>query len=229
MALIELTPNVVLGTLAAIVSAKVAWEFLFSPLKVFPGPFLSRYTDGWRAYLATLGDVDRKHLKWHRQWGTAVRVGPSTISLSDPELIKVIYTSKNAWRKVNIPQPARVSSLRCVELTFEGQSDMYRVNDVVLDGKRIQNIFNTQDKAFHTKYSKPLGGLWTLSKVLDFEPLIDETLRELVQKLNEEYVDKNAVCMIDDWISYCKSIIESSETLTDRSSYMGCHGQCQLG
>lgn len=61
-------------------------------------------------------------------------------------------------------------------------------------------------------------------KVFDFELLIDEMLCELVQKLNEEYVDKNVVCMIDDWIFYCKLIIELSEILIDCLSYMGCYG-----
>lgn len=65
-------------------------------------------------------------------------------------------------------------------------------------------MFNTQDKAFHDKHTKPIGGFWTLSKVLEVEPLVDETLRDFVSKLKQEFVETDRVCMMDDWISYCK-------------------------
>ncbi|KAI6779237.1 uncharacterized protein J7T54_007764 [Emericellopsis cladophorae] len=126
------------------------------------------------------GDVDRKHLAWHHKWGSAVRVGPNAISLNDPDLIKTLYGTKNPWRK----------------------SDMYRPNDVVVNGARIQNIFNTQDKKFHAKYARPIGGFWTLSKVLELEPLFDETIRLLVSRLNDGFAEKRAVCMMDNWLAY---------------------------
>jgi hypothetical protein len=52
-------------------------------------------------------------------------------------------------------------------------------------------------RQFHDKHTKPIGGFWTLSKVLEVEPLVDETLREFVRKLNQEFVEKDAICMID--------------------------------
>ncbi|KAL2211773.1 cytochrome P450 [Sarocladium strictum] len=180
MASITATTATAIGSIAAVIFAKIVWELFLSPLRAFPGPFLARFTDAWRAYLATTGAFDRHQINWHRQWGSTVRIGPKTISLSDPDLIKVVYASKNAWRK----------------------TDMYRPNDIVLNGQRISNMFNTQDKAFHDKHTKPIGGFWTLSKVLEAEPLVDETLREFVRKLNQEFVEKDAVCMMDDWISY---------------------------
>ncbi|KAH8174458.1 cytochrome p450 domain-containing protein [Sarocladium implicatum] len=172
--------SILVGTVAAIVAAKLAYELFFSPLSAFPGPFVSKITDGWRAYLATRGKVDQNQLAWHRRWGTAVRVGPNTISLNDPDLIKTVYASKNAWRK----------------------SDMYRPNDIVVNGKRMSNIFSTQDKAFHAKYTKPIIGFWSMSKVLELEPLLDETLKLFVEKLQSEFVDEGKVCMLENWLSY---------------------------
>lgn len=84
------------------VIVKLIWRAFFSPLGTFPGPFASKFTDTWRAFLTTRGNVDAVTRGWHRKWGQAVRIGPNTISLSDTKLIKEVYasTTKNAWKKV---------------------------------------------------------------------------------------------------------------------------------
>lgn len=83
---------------------------------------------------------------------------------------------------------------------------MYRVNDVVVNGQKIQNIFNTQDLGFHTKYTKPIGGFWTMTKVLELEPTMDETIAMFVRKLDYKFAQasrKGSVCMMDKWLTYC--------------------------
>lgn len=83
--------------------ARVTWELLFSPLRAFPGPFISKFTDVWRAAWSAEGDIDATHVKWHRKYDrTAVRIGPNTISIGDPNLIRTIYSTKEPWIKVNI-------------------------------------------------------------------------------------------------------------------------------
>jgi hypothetical protein len=54
----------------------------------------------YRSGLTHMGHVDYHKRRWHQKWGLAVRVGPNAISISDPDMIKVIYTTKNPWRKV---------------------------------------------------------------------------------------------------------------------------------
>lgn len=47
-----------------------------------------------------------------------------------------------------------------------------------------------------------------MTKVLDYEPLIDETLDKFVNKLAAKFVDgANAgkTCPIDEWLGYCMS------------------------
>ncbi|KAG6017458.1 hypothetical protein E4U43_001143 [Claviceps pusilla] len=172
-------------TLLVVVAA--ARELFFSPLRAFRGPVVARFTNFWRAFLTALGNVDSTTRGWHQKWGDAVRIGPNAISLSDPSLIKVVYasTSKNAWKK----------------------GDMYRVNDVVVNGQRISNIFNTQNEAFHTKFTRPIGGFWSLSKILEMEPLMDETIWTFTNKLGTAFADATSgaepsLCMMDDWLTY---------------------------
>lgn len=85
--------------LCSIVS-KIAWELFFSPLRHFPGPVAAKFTNIYRAFTVYLGAMDETQRNWHRDYGVAVRIGPKTISLSDPSLIGTIYATKNAWLKV---------------------------------------------------------------------------------------------------------------------------------
>lgn len=73
---------------------------------------------------------------------------------------------------------------------------------------RLSNIFNTQDNVWHDKYMKPIRGLWTMTKVLEMESLIDETLSKFTTKLGAKFADgSNAgkICMMDEWLAYCKN------------------------
>ena len=92
----------VLGASAFLVVARWVWQFFFSPLKVFPGPFPARFTNVWRAIETYRGHVDNTHVQLHRKYGSAVRIGPNCISLGDPNLIRTIYATKNPWVKVSV-------------------------------------------------------------------------------------------------------------------------------
>jgi hypothetical protein len=93
----------------AFVIARILYEFFISPLRRIPGPGLSKFTDAYRAHLTSKGHLDGHMREWHRRWGSAVRVGPNTVSISDPDLIRVIYTTRNPWRKVIPPLSCPVS------------------------------------------------------------------------------------------------------------------------
>lgn len=84
---------------------------------------------------------------------------------------------------------------------------MYRPNDVLLNGQRMSNIFNTQDESWHNKYLRPIRNLWTLNKVLEYEPLVDETLNRFLAKIDTQFVEGSKVCPMDEWLGYCRHII----------------------
>lgn len=80
---------------------------------------------------------------------------------------------------------------------------MYKPNDALIEGKRMSNIFNSRDPLWHEKYVKPIRSLWTMTRVLDIEPLVDETLEMFIKKLSANFVDGLNTCMVDDWLAYC--------------------------
>ncbi|KAJ5673992.1 hypothetical protein N7462_009431, partial [Penicillium macrosclerotiorum] len=172
-----------LATLGLMVLTKLVYDIFFSPLRAIPGPILAKVTNVWRAVHTYHGRVELKHLELHRKYGTAVQIGPNCVSISDPNLIRTIYSTRNPWKK----------------------SDMYRPNDVLIEGHRLSNLFNTQDEEWHNQNIRPIRGLWSMTKALEYEPLIDETLIKFVDKLALRFVDgKNSgkICPADEWIGF---------------------------
>lgn len=88
------------------------------------------------------------------------------------------------------------------------KSDMYRPNDVLIEGHRLSNLFNSQDEDWHNQNIRPIRGLWSMTKVLEYEPLIDETINKFVDKLALRFVDgenANKICPADEWIGFCEA------------------------
>lgn len=85
-----------------LVAAKWFYEAFFSPLRNIPGPGLAKLTDAWRSLVTAQHKIDIKHRELHRQYGSAVRIGPNCVSIDDPSLIRTIYATRNPWLKARI-------------------------------------------------------------------------------------------------------------------------------
>ena len=86
---------------------------------------------------------------------------------------------------------------------------MYKPGDTLSDGHRIANVFNTQDEEWHNQNIAPIRSMWGMTKLLEYEPLFDETLMKLVDRFMSKYVDTGKVCHIDEWMGYCKASLRS--------------------
>ncbi|KAI0595398.1 cytochrome P450 [Biscogniauxia sp. FL1348] len=174
-------PALALGVIGVFLYQVVA--YFTSPLKHIPGPFWAKVTNLWRFidhYNATQPITQRA---LHDKLGPAVRIGPNAVSLSDPSLLKTIYSTRGHFLK----------------------SDFYTVNDAVQDGHVIQNVFGTRSNAFHGKYMRPIQKLYTMTSILTMESLIDRTIDSLCEQLETRFMTgKNAgkTCDIADWIGY---------------------------
>ncbi|KAK2602592.1 hypothetical protein N8I77_009110 [Diaporthe amygdali] len=157
--------------------------YLRSPLKDIPGPLLAKFTNVWRLidhYNATQISTQRR---LHEKLGPAVRIGPNVVSLSDPKLLKTVYSTRGDYLK----------------------SDFYTVNDAVQDGQVIQNVFGTRSNSFHSRYMRPIQKLYSMNSMLSMEGLVDKTIRSLCEQIENRFIDgKNAgkTCDIADWVSF---------------------------
>lgn len=69
-------------------------------LNKYPGPFLASLTDWWRFFDVYGRRPERSHIALHKKYGPVVRLGPNTLSFSDPEALKTIYGLNKGFIKV---------------------------------------------------------------------------------------------------------------------------------
>ena len=60
---------------------------------------------------------------------------------------------------------------------------MYRVNDAYIGGQRISNVFNEQNEVRHAQRVKPIKSLYNMSRLVEKEQHIRQTLSLLISKL----------------------------------------------
>lgn len=72
-------------------------------LRQIPGPLLAGWTDLWR-YVHCMREQANQEYKLHRKYNSAlIRLGPNTVSVSDPKAIPIIYGLKPIFNKVLSP------------------------------------------------------------------------------------------------------------------------------
>lgn len=96
---IDFATNIALSV-AVLFTSRFLWNYFRSPLKSFPGPLPTSFTNIWRFLDVFRGRCDITQNALHRKYGSAVRVGPNILSLSDPNLISQVYNTKSPWLKV---------------------------------------------------------------------------------------------------------------------------------
>ncbi len=82
----------------ALVGARVIINW--NKLRRVPGPALAGFTDLWRAYHQYNGTMRDTLLELHARHGLVVRYGVRSVSISDPEVIKVAYGSRAGFINV---------------------------------------------------------------------------------------------------------------------------------
>lgn len=86
----------------AVVLAYLVSDYYGKGLHKYPGPVLARFTNIWRFVDVWNRRPDITHIELHRKHGDVVRLGPNTLSFSDPAAIKTIYGLNKGFVKVRV-------------------------------------------------------------------------------------------------------------------------------
>lgn len=86
-------------------------------LNKYPGPFLASLTDCWRFFDVYGRRPEVTHRLLHKKYGNVVRLGPSTLSFSDPRALKSIYGLNKGFTKVLSDQSIHTFNIR--PLTYD--------------------------------------------------------------------------------------------------------------
>lgn len=79
---------------------RLIFSFVTHPLRDIPGPFWAKFTNLWRMLDYWQCTQIESHRELHRTLGPAVRIGPNMVSLSDPDLLKQVYSIRGDFLKV---------------------------------------------------------------------------------------------------------------------------------
>ena len=153
---------------APLISVLLLARLLFNKygrrLNSIPGPFLAGFTDLWRFFNTTFSTAHNTHIRLHRKTNSQfVRIGPRTISISDTTLIPTIYGAHTDFTK----------------------SQYYTLSMMPLDGKYTPSLFTALDENCHTSIKKPIATAYSMSTMIEFEPLVDSTTSLLMSKLDD--------------------------------------------
>ena len=103
----------------SVLSLRVVFDWLRPGLRQIPGPFVAKFTNLWRLHDTYRNRHELTLQRLHKKYGTAVRIGPNVVSISDPEAIDSIYGFKNELIKVR----------KQSKFTSEAQISFNRVHD----------------------------------------------------------------------------------------------------
>ncbi|KAI1403454.1 putative benzoate 4-monooxygenase cytochrome P450 [Hypoxylon fuscum] len=152
----------------------------YSHLKHIPAPLPAQFTNLWLLYACRRG---KRYLivdRVHKKLGPVVRIQPNHVSIADDEAIQVIYGHGNGFLK----------------------SDFY---DAFVSIRR--GLFNTRDRAEHTRKRKLIASTFAPKAITQFEPYIHQNLETFVEKwdgLVEKSKNEDNAAHIDclKWFNY---------------------------
>lgn len=151
-----------------------------------PGPPLAAFSNLWLMYQCRRG---RRYLavdNAHKNYGPLVRIQPNHVSIADADALPVIYSHTGGWVKrcaihLHCCPIWTVISVRyrrhIAELMKFETSNYY---DAFVSIQR--GLFNTRDRAEHTRKRKTISHTFSAKSVAQFEVYIHRNLKELVKQ-----------------------------------------------
>ncbi|KAI3325569.1 putative cytochrome P450 monooxygenase [Xylariaceae sp. AK1471] len=132
---------------------------------------------------AFYGQTSKSLQELHRRYGDTVRLGPNTVSLSDPSMIAAVYGIRASLPK----------------------SYHWRVWQSELNGKVVPSVLYTQESKAHGTLKRPIASVFSLSNISKLEPLCNRSIVAFVKKLDEHFIagsgGDNSVPM-HSWVHY---------------------------
>ncbi|KAI1845366.1 hypothetical protein JX266_008461 [Neoarthrinium moseri] len=130
----------------------------YGKLRGIPAPFPAQFSNLWLLYVTRRGKRYLCADEVHEKLGPVVRIQPNHVSIADDEAIPVIYGHGNGFLK----------------------AEFY---DAFVSIRR--GLFNTRDRAEHTRKRKIVAHTFAPKSVGQFEPYIHSNLETFVKKWDE--------------------------------------------
>ncbi|KAK0109543.1 hypothetical protein ONS95_002230 [Cadophora gregata] len=141
----------------------------FHPLHSIPGPFLASFSRSCIVLMTARGDMERIQRELHTTHGYLLRIAPNEVSCSDPEAIRVIYGTKKVFNKTD-------------------WYDIWAPPNLAYTGH-----FPTRDENEHAERRRIVNNVYSMSRILESEGVIDSCTNKWCETLVELAKQKSVV------------------------------------
>ncbi|KAL1958667.1 hypothetical protein VTO42DRAFT_4010 [Malbranchea cinnamomea] len=186
------------GMLILLLSIYLASNYYHKGLNKYPGPFLGALTNWWRFFDVLSRRPDITHRKLHQKHGDIVRLGPNVLSFANPNAVKTIYGLNKGFIK----------------------SKFYPVQMAVAKGKPVPSLFNTQDETFHANLRRCVNSAFSMSALVQYEPMIDKTTELFLDQTSKIYASTGKVCDFSKWLQFYAFDVIGSITYSKRHGFI---------
>ncbi|KIW32454.1 uncharacterized protein PV07_04000 [Cladophialophora immunda] len=157
--------------------------FRYRRLCSIPGPLLASFTDLWRFSVTQYGGFSHTLKELHNQYGPLVRIGPNTVSVSDPAAVPMIHSMHGEFRKVcKVPTPASLLRLTPIR---DVKAQSYTTLRALVNGRVLGTVIDILDEDEVSALKRAVGSAFAAKNLLDYEPDVDHALETLVQVLRK--------------------------------------------
>ncbi|EKD16694.1 uncharacterized protein L3040_001435 [Drepanopeziza brunnea f. sp. 'multigermtubi'] len=167
-------------------------------LNKYPGPFLASLTDWWRFWIVYKRRPEVEHIRLHEQLGDVVRLGPNSISFSNPKALKTIYGLNKGFTK----------------------SEFYPVQQSVAGGHRLPSLFSTTSEPFHAQLRRSVNSAFSMSTLIQYEPFVDSTTELFLAQTDKLYAETGKGCNFARWLQFYAFDVIGEMTYSKRHGFL---------
>ncbi|KAI3328529.1 cytochrome P450 [Ustulina deusta] len=136
---------------------RMAYRRYASPLRSIPGPFLASCTRLWKIRSTISENTHWEHVDLHRKYGPVVRIGPSEVSFSSPQVARNLLSAGKRFYK----------------------TDFYSV----FPPPENPDIFTEIREEVHAMKKKVANVPYSMAAMRQLSPFIDDTIEFLVSRM----------------------------------------------
>jgi hypothetical protein len=85
------------------------------------------------------------------------------------------------------------------------KSDLYPVQQAVAHGKALPNLFSATNEVYHARLRRAVASAYTMTNIVQFEPLVNSTITAFVKALEKRFVDRgdvSEICDFGTWLHF---------------------------
>lgn len=163
-----------------------------------PGPFLARFSNLYRFFSVLFSSPHDDQTALHKKHGPVVRLGPDMVSLQGASFVPQIYGIGKGLIK----------------------SQYYGVFQNIVNGKRTASLVAMTDESDHARTKRVVAHAYSLSTLVEYEPLVDSTIRIFLDQLSKSYAQTGQPCDFGQQLQYFAFDVIGELTFSKRLGFI---------